>query len=59
MTGMNAQDRQSETGSEIVNETGTVIGSEIGTGIVIGCAIGNAILSVVTRGEHCRVFMIK
>ena len=56
---MNAQDRQSETGSEIVNETGTVIGSEIGTGIVIGCAIGNAILSVVTRGEHCRVLMIK
>lgn len=33
-----------------MNETGTVIGSEIGTGIVIGCAIGNAISSVVTRG---------
>lgn len=34
-----------------MNETGTVIGSEIGTGIVIGCAIGNAISSVVTRDD--------
>lgn len=53
MTGMNARGLlRSETGSEIVNETGIVIGSEIETGIVIECAIGNAILSVVTRGEH-------
>lgn len=51
---MNAQDLQSETGSEIVSET---VGSEIGTGIVIGFAIGNAISSVVMRGEHCRVLM--
>lgn len=47
---MNAQDLRSETGSEIVNETGIVIGSEIETGIVIECAIGNAISSVVMRG---------